>query len=229
MPRPPRLNLVGVPQHITQRGNNRQVCFFDDEDRFRYLEILRRAAKRRSCDIHAYVLMTNHVHLLITPSVADGASRFMQDVGREYVRYINGAYRRTGTLWEGRFKSSLVDSAEYCLTCYRYVELNPVRAAIVQSPADYRWSSYRCNAMGHRNELITPREEWKALGRDKHSRCATYRALFDQDLDPDRIARIRRSNRKGLPLGSALFKAQIETQLNIRLGTRKVGRPPKSK
>ncbi|MBT8048323.1 MAG: transposase [Xanthomonadales bacterium] len=228
MPRPRRLNLIGIPQHITQRGNNRQVCFFDDHDRFTYLELLRRAAQRRSCDIHAYVLMTNHVHILMTPSVADGASRLMQDVGREYVRYINGLYRRSGTLWEGRFKSSLVDSADYCLICHLYIELNPVRAAMVQSPADYRWSSHHFNALGREDDLITPHEEWMALGRDKQSRCTAYRTLFDQTLGDERIEQIRYSNRKGLPLGRKSFRAQIETQLQIKLGTGKVGRPPKS-
>lgn len=228
MPRPRRLNLVGIPQHITQRGNNRQACFFDNEDRLTYLELLNRAARRRACDIHAYVLMTNHVHILATPRVADGVSRLMQDIGREYVRYINSSYRRSGTLWEGRFKSSLVDSAEYCLVCYRYIELNPVRAAMVDKPDDYRWSSYRSNALGQKVELITPHEEWMILGRDDHTRCAAYRALFNDAPRQSQIDEIRYSNRKGLPLGRESFKSQIETQLQIKLGSGKVGRPPGS-
>lgn len=229
MPRPRRLNLVGIPQHITQRGNNRQACFFDNEDRLAYLSLLHRAARRRSCDIHAFVLMTNHVHILATPSVANGVSRLMQDVGREYVRYINDTYRRSGTLWEGRFKSSLVDSAEYCLICYRYIELNPVRAAMVDIPDHYLWSSYRCNALGQDNELITPHEEWMALGADDRSRYAAYRALFDNAPRKSQLEQIRYTNRKGLPLGSDSFKSQIETQLGIKLGSGKVGRPSKSK
>lgn len=229
MPRPRRLNLVGIPQHITQRGNNRQDCFFDDEDRLTYLELLHRAAVRRACFIHAYVLMTNHVHILMTPTVADGASRLMQDMGREYVRYINRIYRRSGTLFEGRFKSSPVDSAVYCLICYRYIELNPVRAAMVQAPADYRWSSHRCNGLGRADDLITPHEEWLALGKNHRSRCTAYLGLFDQPPEHDRIENIRYSNRKGLPLGGTAFKSQIETQLKIKLGTGKVGRPSKSK
>jgi putative transposase len=228
MPRPRRLNLVGFPQHITHRGNNRQACFFDDQDRLAYLALLNRAARRRGCDIHAYVLMTNHVHILATPSVADGVSRLMQDVGREYVRCVNLKYRRSGTLWEGRFKSSVVESAEYCLACYRYIELNPVRAAIVDKPDQYRWSSYQCNARGQRDELITPHEEWTALGVDRSSRCTAYRVLFDDAPNRSQIDRIRYANRKGLPLGGSSFKAQIETQLNIKLGSGKVGRPSRS-
>jgi len=125
MPRPQRLNLPNIPQHVTQRGNNRQRCFFNDDDRYRYLEILENAARHRDCAIHAYVLMTNHVHLLVSPTSPDGVSRLMQDIGRAYVRHINKTHKRTGTLWEGRFKSSLVDSEAYCLICHRYIELNP--------------------------------------------------------------------------------------------------------
>jgi putative transposase len=172
--------------------------------------------------------MTNHVHILATPAVADGASRLMQDVGREYVRYVNRSYRRSGTLWEGRFKSSLVDSAEYCLICYRYIELNPVRAALVDTPDRFRWSSYRCNALGLEKELITPHEEWMALGADQRARCAAYRALFDDVPEKSQIEQIRYSNRKGLPLGGDSFKSRIEAQLQIKLGSGKVGRPPKS-
>ena len=228
MPRPPRLNLVGFPQHITQRGNNRQACFFLTEDRLTYLKLMDRAARRRDCRIHAYVLMTNHVHILATPLKVNGISRLMQDIGREYVRYINSSYRRSGTLWEGRFKSSLVDSAEYCLICYRYIELNPVRAAMVDKPDDYRWSSYRCNALGQDDKLIKPHEEWMALGVDHRSRCAAYGALFDDAPQKSQIDEIRYSNRKGLPLGRESFKTQIENQLQIKLGSGKVGRPPKS-
>jgi putative transposase len=228
MPRPRRLNLVGIPQHVTQRGNNRQACFFDDEDRLTYLEFLDCAARTRCCEIHAYVLMTNHVHLLLTPLQADGVSRLMQDIGRNYVRYVNSTYRRSGTLWEGRFKSSLVESARYCLICYRYIELNPVRAAMVTKPDRYRWSSYRRNALGQDDELVTPHEEWMALGGDERSRCAAYRSLFDVPPKQSEIEQIRFNNRKGLPLGRKSFKSQIETRLQIKLGSGKVGRPSKS-
>ncbi len=229
MPRPRRLNLAEIPQHITQRGNNRQVCFFGDEDRLTYLEILERSAARRTCAIHAYVLMTNHVHILATPLVPDAVSRLMQDVGREYVRYINRTYKRSGTLWEGRFKSSLVESNAYCLICYRYIEQNPVRAGMVTDESNYRWSSYRCNALGIENGLIAPHQNWLSLGRNSTERCDTYRALIKDQPTPEVLKQIRYGNRKGLPLGSKSFKEQIEAQLHIKLGTGKVGRPPKPK
>ena len=227
MPRPRRLNLPGIPQHVTQRGNNRQACFFVDQDRKTYLTLLGHAAQRRGCAIHAYVLMTNHVHLLLTPSTPDGVSRLMQDVGREYVRHINGTYRRSGTLWEGRFKSSLVDSEAYCLICYQYIELNPVRAAMVRDPADYQWSSYHANALGQPNPLLTPQEQWLALGNNTQSRCQAYRGFFMEQPARSVLEEIRYSNRKGLPLGSGPFKTQIESQLQIKLGSGKVGRPAK--
>ena len=140
MPRRPRLNLASVPLHIIQRGNNRQVCFSCDEDSSAYLRWLAEYAKKFGMDIHAYVLMTNHVHLLATPQRENSLSKTLQAVGRQYVRYFNHSYRRSGTLWEGRYKSSLVQSERYLLECYRYIELNPVRAGMVDDPADYRWS-----------------------------------------------------------------------------------------
>ena len=148
MARLPRIDMLGIPQHLIQRGNNRGVCFFADEDYVFYLECLNKAAKKYDCSMHAYVLMTNHVHLLVTPETKGGLSVMMQSVGRSYVRYINGHYRRSGTLWEGRYKSSLIESERYLLTCYRYIELNPVRAGMVSFPGDYRWSSYHCHARG---------------------------------------------------------------------------------
>ena len=128
MPRQQRYRLPGVPQHVIQRGNNRQATFFDEGDYVRYLEDLQEATERWDCDVHAYVLMTNHVHLLMTPNQEEGIAKVMQSVGRKYVRYINGVYRRSGTLWEGRYKSSIIQSDRYLLTCYRYIELNPLRA-----------------------------------------------------------------------------------------------------
>ena len=229
MPRPPRLNIAEIPQHVTQRGNNRQACFFDNRDRHTYLELLCKAAIRRECSIHAYVLMTNQVHLLLTPGIAEGVSRLMQDLGREYVRYINKKYCRSGTLWEGRFKSSLVDSEAYCLACYRYIELNPVRAALVQSPNDYRWSSYRTNGLGETDRLITPHEQWLQLGTESQSRRMAYMKLIEAGMTCEQLDAIRHTNSKGLPLGSKRFRAGIETKLNIKLGSGKVGRPSKRK
>jgi putative transposase len=148
MPRTPRLTLPDVPQHVVQRGNNRQATFFAAEDYRLYLDCLREAAAKYGCALHAYVLMTNHVHLLITPSGRQAVARTMQSVGRRYVQYVNYVYRRSGTLWEGRYKSSLVESEGYLLLCYRYIELNPVRAGMVQRPEDYEGSSYRAHAFG---------------------------------------------------------------------------------
>ena len=148
MARLQRIVVPGQALHIVQRGNNRQAVFFAEEDYLFYLDSLGRAAENTGCQIHAYVLMSNHVHLLVTPQSEEGPSRLMQSVGRSYVRYVNAAYRRSGTLWEGRFKSALIDSERYLLVCSRYIELNPVRARMVERPDDYRWSSYRANALG---------------------------------------------------------------------------------
>ena len=148
MARHPRLDLPGIPQHVVQRGNDRQACFAAPIDCGQYLQELREAAAKHGCAIHAYVLMTNHVHLLATPAEAGAMSRMMQAVGRRYVGSFNARYRRTGTLWEGRFKAALVGPSAYALACYRYIELNPVRASMVADPADYPWTSYQANALG---------------------------------------------------------------------------------
>lgn len=183
MPRQPRPDLAGVPQHVVQRGNDRQPCFYVADDYRRYLGGLRESATRYGCVVHAYVLMTNHVHLLVTPSSVGAVSRMMQWLGRQYVGYINGRYRRTGTLWEGRYKSCLVDTERYLLTCYRYIELNPVRAAMVADPADYAWSSYRANAQALADPLVVPHAEYLRLGADAPERCVAYRYLFEDALD----------------------------------------------
>ena len=185
MARLPRLFLPSIPQHVIQRGNNRQACFYADEDYRFYLECLAEAARKYRASVHAYVLMTNHVHLLMTPTSAPGISRVMQTLGRRYVRTINHTYRRSGTLWEGRYHASLVQSERYLLTCYRYIELNPVRANITEGPGDYRWSSYACNALGNPDGLIEPHEEYLKLGREPTERQAAYRALFRVHIDPE--------------------------------------------
>lgn len=157
MPRRPRIYLDGVPLHIVQRGHNRQPCFFPDADYVAYLEWLGDAARHTGCQLHAYALMTNHVHLLLTPGDAQAVPRLMVALGRRYVPYVNAAYQRSGTLWEGRYKSSLIQSESYLLACMRYIELNPVRAGICPDPAHYRWSSYRANALGETTSLRSPR------------------------------------------------------------------------
>ena len=229
MPRPIRLKIPGVPQHITQRGNNRQACFYTDEDYRLYLDLLDSACRVHDCCLHAYVLMTNHVHLLITPSEPESVSRVMQDLCRDFVRTINKSYRRTGTLWEGRFKSSLVDTSRYCLTCYRYIELNPVRAGMVRHPGDYPWSSYGYNALGKPDKPVTPHDCWLLLGEDDTARREAYRGLLRDTLDQLDVEHIPHCINTGLPTGNDRFRREIEKTLSIRLGQGQRGRPRKNK
>jgi putative transposase len=163
MARLPRVSPVNVPQHIIQRGNNRQICFVSEQDFASYVSWLKEYSKKYFVDIHAWVLMTNHVHLLCTPRMNNGTSLMMQSLGRQYVRYFNCSYGRTGTLWEGRYKSCLVQAEDYLLHLYRYIELNPVRAKMIEDPADYHWSSYQINGLGKESELCTPHPIYLAL------------------------------------------------------------------
>jgi len=164
MARQPRLDVPGIPQHVVQRGNNRLPCFLDDGDRRRYLQLLRESSLATGCVPHAYVLMTNHVHLLLTPPTAGAASRMMQKLGRQYVGQFNARHRRTGTLWEGRYKSCLVDSETCVLSCYRYIEMNPVRARMIDDPTRFPWSSCAANC-GHRDDpLLKPHPAYATLG-----------------------------------------------------------------
>ena len=229
MPRQPRPDLAGVPQHVVQRGNDRQACFFDDVDYRIYLTGLREASLRYDCAVHAYVLMTNHVHLLLTPCARGGVSRMMQWLGRHYVGYVNARYRRTGTLWEGRFKSCLVDTDRYLLTCYRYIELNPVRAAMVPAPGGYRWSSYHANAHGADDPVVTPHREYLRLGSETASRQQAYQTLFDDVLAPERVADIRAYLQQQRALGSQRFQQQIEAMLGRCAQVRPAHRPASEK
>lgn len=192
MPRPPRYQVADLPQHVVQRGNNRQRTFFDARDRIKYLHWLRAAAGEHACDIHAYVLMTNHVHLLVTPRHPTAIADMIQSVGRRYVRYLNERRARTGTLWEGRYKACLVTTESYLMTCYRYIELNPVRAGIVRSPERFRWSSYGRNALGRPDALVTEHSSYTALGADLAARATEYREMFKTALSPDQLTQIRR-------------------------------------
>ena len=227
MPRPNRLNIAGLPQHVTQRGNNRQDCFIDTLDYDQYLALLGNACRKHSCEIHAFVLMTNHVHILMTPNTPDGASLVFRDLGRDYVRQFNKRHKRTGTLWEGRFKSSLVEEDNYLLACYRYIELNPVRARMVEDPSEYQWSSFRVNALGMSNDLLKPHESWLMLGSDNQTRQMAYLSLFDSVLGPEQIEAIRFGITKGLPTGSETFKQRVENTLSIKLSNGRRGRPQK--
>ena len=217
MPRLPRNFVPGVPQHVIQRGNNRQAIFIGDDDRSRYLSYLAEAAARHLCAIHAYVLMNNHVHLLATPSHSDGLSRMMQGIGRRYVRYFNDLHERSGTLWEGRFRAALVDSERYLLTCMRYIELNPVRAGMASHPRHYRWSSYRHNARGETSALVTQHDVYLQLGTHRHERQVAYRALFDGQISDDELTMLRLSVERGEPLGTRKFIVQAATVLGRRV------------
>ena len=191
MARPPRLELPDVPLHVVQRGNNRAACFFNDVDRRFYLKCLREAAASRGCAVHAYVLMTNHVHLLVTPPEEGAVGAMMQDIGRRYVRVINTLHGRTGSLWEGRFKSSLIDSERYLLTCHRYIEANPVRAGMVAHAAHYAWSSYGHFAGTRADASITEHPLYLALGRSESDRRAAFAALSNQPLAERELEQIR--------------------------------------
>jgi len=216
MARLPRFVLVGHPQHIIIRGNNREPVFTSDEDYRFFLDKLTDAAKKHQCDIHAYVLMTNHIHLLATPHKTDGISKMMQMLGRYYVQYFNYTYKRSGTLWEGRYKASLIDSDAYALLCYRYIELNPVRANMVQHPSEYPWSSYRVNALGQYDALVTPHTMYYTLGHDETSRQTQYRSLFTAQIDEISLVQMREATNKAWVLGSEHFKQKIANQLNRR-------------
>ena len=183
MPRRPRVHLDGAALHIVQRGHNRESCFFTEEDYHAYLHWLGEALTKEKCALHAYVLMTNHVHLLLTPTHAEAVPRLIITLGRRYVQYINATYRRTGTLWDSRYKSSLIQAETYLLACQRYIELNPVRAAMVDDPAHYRWTSYRSHALGQANSYLTPHSIYLALGNDDKQRQSAYRTLFRTQLD----------------------------------------------
>jgi len=217
MARLPRIVIPKQPLHIIQRGNNREPCFFADEDFRFYLDSLKDASSRHGCRIHAYVLMTNHVHLLLTPESAESPSAVLQSVGRRYVRYVNHVYGRSGTLWEGRYKSALIDSDHYLLVCSRYIELNPVRARMVEQPGDYRWSSYRYNALGLADALLTPHFLYESLGADAVQRGAVYRSLFNTQANLTEFDAIRSATETGNILGNDRFKENIETALKRRI------------
>ena len=227
MPRRARISVPGIPWHIIQRGNNRSACFYAEADYQCYLYTLGEQAQKYSCAIHAYVMMTNHVHLLCTPQHEDSAAQLMKNLGQRYVQYINRTYRRSGTLWEGRFKSCLAQSEAYVMTCYRYIELNPVRAHLIHHPRDYPWSSYRANAEGSQDPVLTPHSLYLRLGQNKAQREAAYRGLFEADLDPDQITAIRSATNGNYALGDGRFQEEIEKMLKRRVVPGKSGRPAK--
>ena len=201
MPRCARTIVPGVAVHVIQRGNNRGVCFFGDGDRLAYMRYLHRFALEAGCSVHAYCLMTNHVHLLLTPHEPSACTLLMKNLNQHYVQHVNRVHGRTGNLWEGRYRSCLAATERYVLACYCYVELNPVRAGMVSQPGEYPWSSYRTNAQGRPDSLLVPHPAFLALGEDpRHSRHA-YRSLVLTTLEPLLMEEIRSATRSGRALG----------------------------
>ena len=228
MPRQSRMFQANTPCHIISRGNNRNACFYRREDYLFYLECLSDACIKHAALLHAYVLMTNHVHLLITPSSKEAIPKIIQSIGRRYVQYINTTYQRTGTLWEGRYKACLVDAEQYLLFCYVYIELNPVRAHMVEHPADYLWSSYAVNAGIRPRRQLIMHEVYEKLGTDHTSRCQAYKELCLMGLDQKVIESIQQASTFSIPLGNNKFKQQIEQALARKIGRAKRGRPLKT-
>lgn len=216
--------LPGLPYHIVQRGNNREACFIEAENYQYYLELMRDISARYGMLLHAYCLMTNHIHLLATPISKTSISDTMKVVGSRYAQYINKKYNRTGTLWEGRHKSSLVQSDRYFLICSRYIEFNPVAANMVSHPEEYAWSSYHFNAWGDTSWLV-PHIEYKRLGKTQAVRCEAYRTLFKHCLESADLERIQEAIHYCQPVGDEPFKKQIEKSYNIKLGQTRRGRP----
>ncbi len=229
MPRKPRFYQPGMPVHVFQRGHNKEPVFFDDEDYLVYLRYLKASADICGCRIHAYVLMTNHVHLLVTPESSTAISVLFQGVGRHFVPYMNKTYQRRGSLWEGRHKGNIIESDAYFLICMRYIEMNPVRAGMVDHPAQYRWSSYAANALGADNAVIQAHELYLALGNTPEARQVAYRELFEVKADDNELDIIRASLSSGTPLGNECFKKQIETMVGRKVRLIKPGRPCQSK
>ena len=230
MARLPRYVIPGQPQHIIQRGNNRQAIFAAEADYQFFRDALIEAAAKYGLAIHAYVWMTNHVHLLATPVFGDSIGNTFQSVGRRYVQYFNYTYKRSGTLWEGRYRATVVDSERYLLTLMRYIELNPVRAAMVAAPQDYPWSSHRRNALGAGGpnaDWLTPHDEYSRLWPDDAERQKSYRALFASAIDPGDLAAIRDCTHKGWALGGEQFRAEIEALGQRQAVSKGVGRPRK--
>jgi putative transposase len=219
MARSPRITIPTLPHHIVQRGNNRQAVFFDEDDYRFYLECLRQAKEKCSCRIYAYVLMTNHVHVLVEPTWERDLGRFMQSVGRRYVRRINAKYGRSGTLWEGRFKSAVVSRDEYLIVCSRYIEWNPVRAGIVKHPRDYRWSSYQHRALGSTDGLLDQDPWYAGLGGSATERQKAYEAWVAAEIREGEWDTVRAATQRGRVIAREEFQKQVE----VRVGRRLVG------
>ena len=226
MPRQARFIVPEIALHVIQRGHNRNACFRDDTDRMVYLATVADLLRNNAVALHAYCLMTNHIHMLVTPAAAHACATLMRNLGQRYAQYFNRRYDRTGALWEGRYRSCLVDSANYVLACYRYIERNPVRADMVASAAAYRWSSYQGNAGTAFNRLLTPHVEYLALGNDERTRWPAYQQMLDVADDPDFLTAIRDATNGGLALVAEALKTKLEADTGRRLEHRKPGPAP---
>jgi putative transposase len=223
-----RYFVPGQPLHVIQRGNDHRSIFFAPDDYARYREWLHGASVMNGCAIHAYVLMPNHVHLLVTPRDEDSLPKTMQALGRRYVRHVNWVYGRSGTMWEGRYRAALIDAQNCLLACMRYIELNPVRAKLAAHPRDYQWSSYRAHALGEYDALVRDHELYLDLGPDGARRQSAYQTLFDEVLDEEFIAVLRTATNGGWAVGGDRFKQEIALALGRRVVPLPKGRPPRS-
>lgn len=217
----------GVAAHIVQRGHNRAACFRRDGDYLLYLLHLRELSEKHGCHVHAYCLMTNHVHILLTPATSDACTLLMRDLGQRYVQHFNRRYGRTGTLWEGRYRSFIAETARYVLACYRYIELNPVDAGMVNDPATYPWSSYGANTGTRADPLIAAHSEFLALGSEAAGRHASYARLVADGIEPSLLREIREAEDKGYPLASEAFKADLAARVGLKTEPGRPGRPGK--
>jgi len=225
MARLPRLSVPGYPHHVIQRGNNRQAIFLADADRLRMLELLEDHARQHEVAIHAYVLMDNHFHLLLTPQAGDGLPRLMQAVGRRYVRYFNDSHGRSGTLWEGRYKSTLIEAESHLLACMAYIDLNPVRAGLVTLARDYPWSSHAHYVGLRTDRMVTPHPLYWELGNTPFAREAAYARLVQEGLSQQQQLALTESALRGWALGSPDFMAALQTKTERRLSKSHPGRP----
>lgn len=226
MARQPRFFVSGGAFHLIQRGNNREPIFVAEDDFRFFLSCLDDARERHDLAIHAYVLMTNHLHLVATPLYPESVPKTLQSVGRRYVQYFNRTYRRTGTLWEGRYRATIIDTEEYLLTCMRYVELNPVRAGMVREPKDYRWSSHRANAYGESDRIVAFHDVYGGLGEGGANRACAYKALFGSALPDTAVNLIREATNKNWALGNEGFKRRMEELTRRRSAPARRGPPP---
>lgn len=225
MPRQLRFVLAGIAAHVTQRGHNGADCFRSESDYLLYLLHLRELAAKHCCDVHAYCLMTNHVHILLTPSSQEACTHLMRDLGQRYVQYFNRKYGRIGTLWQGRYWANIAQSARYVLGCYRYIERNPVAARMVSTPEDYPWSSVAANTGLRAEPWITPHAEYLALSDDAASRQASYARMVHEVLEPDLVREISDARDTGYPLASEDFKSELATRLGRKTEPGRPGRP----